>query len=96
MLEQLLLRYYHQRIQEDQAAHDLLALPVLPVVQKHLESLVHLLYLKNIPSYTKHVSVMLFVTINADLWYAADGPVYCNSQNIKVLRIKSNFYFVLF
>ena len=58
----MLLGYYHQRIQEDQAAHDLPPLLGLPVVPKHLESLVRLLHLKDIPGSTKHVSVMLFVT----------------------------------
>lgn len=49
LLEHLLLGYYHQKIQEDQAAHDLPLLLGLPVVQKHLESLDHLLHLKDIP-----------------------------------------------
>lgn len=44
---------YHQRIQEDQATHDLPPLLGLPVVQKHLERLDHLLHLKDIPSSTK-------------------------------------------
>lgn len=62
LLGQVLLGYYHQRILEYQAAHDHPALLVLPVVQKHLESLDHLLHLKDNPSTTERVSVMLFVT----------------------------------
>lgn len=61
LLEHVLLGYYHQRIQEDQAAQDLPPLLGLPVAQKHLESLVHLLHLKDIPNSTEHISVMLFV-----------------------------------
>jgi len=62
LLGQVLLGHYHQRILEYQAAHDHPALLVLPVVQKHLESLDHLLHLKDNPSTTERVSVMLFVT----------------------------------
>ena len=65
--------YYHQRTQEDQAAHDLPPLPGLPVAQKHLESLAHLLHLKNIHSSTKHTLMRCCLwPINADLWYTAD------------------------
>lgn len=49
--------YYHQRTQEDQAAHDLPPLRGLPAVQKLLESLDRLLHLKDIPSSTEQMLV---------------------------------------
>lgn len=54
LLGHVLLGYYHQRIQEDQAAHAPPPLLGLPVVQKHLGSLDHLLHLKDIHGSTKH------------------------------------------
>lgn len=60
LLEYILLGYYHQKIQEDQAIHDLPPLLGLLAVQKHLGSLDHLFHLKDIPDSTKCVSVMLF------------------------------------
>lgn len=59
LLEDMLLGYYHQKIQEDQVTHDLPPLLGLLGVQKHLGSLDHLLHLKDIPDSTKCVSVML-------------------------------------
>lgn len=54
-----MLGHYHQKIQEDQAIHDLPHLLCLLGVQKHLGSLDHLLHLKDIPNSTKRVSMML-------------------------------------
>lgn len=59
LLEHVMLGYYHQKIQEDQAIHDLPPLLGLLGVQTHLGSLAHLLHLKDIPDSTKCVSVML-------------------------------------
>lgn len=64
LLEHVLLGYYHQKIQEDQAIHDLPLLLGLLGVQKHLGSLDHLLHLKDIPDSTKRVSVMLLFVKN--------------------------------